>query len=94
MKFLNILHWILNIAIFVLAIVLVLDNIQSVEFNFFGIYRVKLPLIAMAAIFLSLGIVIGFFISLFQKINLKSQINKLVKENEILKKSSISTNIR
>ena len=87
-KILNILHWVLNIALFVLAIVLVLDNIQSVEFNFFGIYRFKLPLIAMAAIFLSLGVVIGFFISFFQKTGLKSQISKLTKEVELLKKSS------
>jgi uncharacterized integral membrane protein len=87
-KILNILHWILNIALFVLAIVLVLDNIQTVEFNVFGIYSFKLPLIAMAAIFLSLGIVIGFFISFFQKVGLKSEIGKLTKEIELLRKSS------
>ena len=94
MKILKILQWILYIAVFVLAVVLTLDNIQAVEFNFFGIYGFKLPLIAMAAVFLGLGVIIGFLLSMFQKIGLKAQIHKLTKEVEELKKSSINTAAR
>jgi len=88
MKIWKIFGIILNVILFILALVLVLDNIQPANFNFFGIYQFHLPLIVMLAIFLAIGILIGFLMCLLRRFELKSQLNSLKKEVEQLKKTS------
>jgi uncharacterized integral membrane protein len=53
---------------------------QSVEFNFLGIYTLKLPLIITLAIFALGGLMLGMLFGFMNNLNLKSQINKLKKQ--------------
>jgi putative membrane protein len=85
MKFLRILNWILRIALFVLVLVLVLDNMQAIDFNFFSIYHLRLPLIALVLIFFALGALFGILFGLFRRMNTNSQVRKLEKEIDKLK---------
>ena len=77
MKFLRILRLGLRIILFVLLLILAINNMQNVEVNILGIYSLKLPLIIILAIFTSCGILLGILFSLMSNISLKNQLNKL-----------------
>ena len=80
MKFLRILRIAIRIILFVLLLVLAINNMQSTEFNFLGIYTLKLPLIIILAIFAFIGVAIGLLFGLVNTFSLKSQISKLEKQ--------------
>jgi uncharacterized integral membrane protein len=80
MKIGTILRWVLRLILFLLLLVLVIDNIQAVQFNLFGIYFVKLPLILLAMLFLALGVLCGLSIGLVGRISLKAKIRSLEKD--------------
>lgn len=71
---------IIRVVIFVLLLVLAINNMQVVEFNFLGIYTLKLPLIITLAIFGLGGLFIGSIIGLVNNLALKTQIGKLKKQ--------------
>lgn len=70
---------ILRVIVFIILLVLAINNMQSVEFNFLGIYTLKLPLIITLAIFALGGLMLGMLFGFMNNLNLKSQINKLKK---------------
>ncbi len=80
MKIVRIIRLLLRIILFVLLLVLAINNMQNVEFNFLGIYTLKLPLIVTLAIFTIGGIFIGMLFGLMNNLSLKSQLNKLKKQ--------------
>jgi uncharacterized integral membrane protein len=71
---------VIQIAVFVLLLVLAINNMQTVEFNFFSVYVLKLPLIITLAIFAIGGLLIGLLYGFVNNLALKSQINKLKKQ--------------
>ena len=71
---------ILRVIVFIILLVLAINNMQSVEFNFLGIYTLKLPLIITLAIFGLGGLLFGMLFGFMNNLNLKSQINKLKKQ--------------
>ncbi|MBX9866534.1 MAG: lipopolysaccharide assembly protein LapA domain-containing protein [Burkholderiales bacterium] len=71
---------ILRVIVFIILLVLAINNMQSVEFNFLGIYTLKLPLIITLAIFALGGLLFGMLFGFMNNLNLKSQINKLKKQ--------------
>lgn len=71
---------VLRVILFVLLLVLAINNMQSVEFNFLGIYTLKLPLIITIAIFTVLGMLVGMLLGFINNVGLKSQISKLKKQ--------------
>ncbi len=71
---------ILQVIIFVLLLVLAINNMQTVEFNFFSVYILKLPLIITLAIFAIGGLLIGLLYGFVNNLTLKSQISKLKKQ--------------
>jgi uncharacterized integral membrane protein len=79
MKITKILAWIIRLIIFILALILALDNMEHVNFNFFGMYNWNLPVIALALIFLAIGIIIGLLYGSLRIIELKTKIHKLEK---------------
>ena len=87
----KILRWIIRIIIFVLILVFVLNNMQKVQFNFYGIYTWDLPLIVPVFAALIIGIFIGFIIWIARLVELKFQLRGLKKE---LEKKSITTNTK
>ena len=82
MKILRILRIIVRVVIFIILLILAINNMQNVEFNFLGIYMLKLPLIITLAIFMVAGIFIGALFSLMNNLNLKSQLRQLRKQLE------------
>lgn len=88
MKIVKVLRWILRIIVLALLVILMIDNLQTTTFNFFGIYKLTLPLIIIALVFLIIGITIGLIISLFRSFELKAKISMLEKE---LRKSTSTT---
>ncbi len=81
----NIVKWVIRIAIFVLILVLVLNNMERVQFNFYGIYSWTMPLIVLALIFLIAGVLIGMIYSFFRSMELRSRIKLLRKDLEAAK---------
>ena len=71
---------ILRVIVFIILLVLAINNMQSVEFNFLGIYTLKLPLIITLAIFALGGLMLGMLFGFMNNLNLKSRINKLKKQ--------------
>ena len=71
---------ILRVIVFIILLVLAINNMQSVEFNFLGIYTLKLPLLITLAIFALGGLMLGMLFGFMNNLNLKSQINKLKKQ--------------
>ena len=84
----NIVKWVIRIAIFILILVLVLNNMQRVQFNFYGIYNWTLPLIVLSLIFLIVGILIGLIYGLFRSFELRSRIKLLKKDLETAQKAN------
>jgi uncharacterized integral membrane protein len=60
----TILKWLFHGILYILAIILLFDNIQIVTFNFFGIYKANLPLIILILIFMLLGVILGYILGL------------------------------
>lgn len=76
----HILHWIVRIVLFVLVVVLILNNMGRVQFNFYGIYSWTLPLIVVCLVFLLLGIAIGVVFSILHAVKLKLKLRALQKQ--------------
>jgi putative membrane protein len=85
MKPLNVLSWILRIVLFIIILVLVLENRQPTDFNLFGIYHLQLPLIALILIFFVIGILLGLLFGLLRGFASKADVRKLEKEVYSLK---------
>lgn len=77
-----------KIVVLILLLVLVLNNMQKVEFNLYGIYIWNLPLIVIILIALILGLIIGFSLRVIKLADLKLQIHNLKRD---LAKSTTST---
>ena len=84
----KIIRWIARIVLFILVIVLVLQNRHIVQFNLYGIYIWNLPIIVLCFIFLLIGLTIGLGYSFIQSIKLKSKIRSLKHNLDGAKKSS------
>ena len=80
MQFNKILRLVLRIILFILVLVLAINNIQTVEFNLLGIYILKLPLIMLTALFLILGVILGILFNFMSKLELKHEIKQLNKQ--------------
>jgi uncharacterized integral membrane protein len=81
----NILKWVFWFAVFILLLVLILNNSQPVQFNFYGIYSWSLPLILMVFGALIIGIIIGLIYGFGRSLELKLRIRLLKKDLEALK---------
>lgn len=77
---------ILQLALLILLVVLFLNNMQLVEFNFYGIWLWRLPLIMLVALAIILGMIAGFCFRLFKSAEQKLEIHNLKKELDNLKK--------
>ena len=82
MNLMRIFRIMLRIILFIILLVLALNNMQSVEFNFLGIYTLKLPLIITLAVFACGGLFIGMLFGLMNNLSLKSQLRQLRKQLE------------
>ncbi len=80
MKFLRLIRFILQAILFVLLLVLAINNMQTVEVNFFGMYYLKLPLIITLAIFTLAGFLVGMALSFINNLNHKQQNRKSSQE--------------
>jgi uncharacterized integral membrane protein len=80
MRLLKILNWSLRIGLFIIILVLVLDNMQTIDFNLFSIYHIKLPLIVLILIFFVAGVFLGLLFGILRGFASKSDIRKLEKE--------------
>ena len=80
MKLMHILRIALWVVLFIILLILAINNMQTVEFNFLGLYTLKLPLIITLAIFTLAGIGIGMFFNLINYLSLKSQLRQLRKQ--------------
>lgn len=76
----KIFRWIIRIVIFVLVLVLVLDNRHNVQFSFYNIYTVNTPLIVLCFIFLLVGFIVGIIYSFLRSFKLRSRV-KLLQKN-------------
>jgi uncharacterized integral membrane protein len=85
MKILKVLNWVLRIALFIIILVLVLDNMQTIDFNLFSIYHIKLPLIVLILIFFVTGILLGLLFGILRGFASKSDVRKLEKEIDDLR---------
>jgi uncharacterized integral membrane protein len=91
MKILKVLNWILRIVLFIVILVLVLDNMQTIDFNLFSIYHIKLPLIVLVLIFFALGILLGLLFGILRGFASKSDLHKLEKEISSLRANKITS---
>lgn len=80
MQITRIIRIIFRIAIFILLLILAINNMQTTEFNFLGIYTLKLPLIVTIAIFTFLGVLLGMLFSFGNNLTLKSELKKARKQ--------------
>lgn len=71
---------IINIVLFLLLLVLCINNSQIVTINLYGVYTLNMPLILALAVFATIGLIIGIFLSIPRNIKAKSRISKLEKE--------------
>lgn len=90
MKIYKYIKWAIKIILFILILVLILDNLQTVKLSIFNVYILQLPLIIVLLLFLIIGIIIGLLINIIKIIELKAKIFKINKNNEykILDKSN------
>jgi uncharacterized integral membrane protein len=85
MRPLKVLNWILRIALFAIILVLVLDNMQTIDFNLFSIWHIKLPLIALLLIFFVIGVLLGLLFGILRGFASKSDVRRLEKEIDRLR---------
>ena len=81
-------RWIIWIILFIAVLVLVINNKQTVQFNFYGIYTWDVALIVLCFVFLLLGFVIGIIYSLMRSFELKTQIKLLRKDLDNARKNN------
>jgi len=82
--------WIVRALIFILILVLVYNNRESVTFSLFTLTEWKLPLIVLCFIFLILGMIIGLVYSFFNNVELKAKIKLLQADLDKERKSNPS----
>ena len=87
-RILNILKWVFWFALFILVLVLILNNSQPVQFNFYGIYSWSLPLIIMVFSALIIGLLIGLIYGFTKNLELKLRIKLLKKDMEAIHKET------
>lgn len=77
---------IFNLLIFILLLVLALNNMQNITLDFYGIHTFNMPLIIALVVFISIGFIIGILTNLAMNLKLKAQLHqlnrKLSKQNE------------
>lgn len=73
-------RWIIRIILFLLVLVLILNNKNIVDFNFYGIYTLSAPLIILCLIFLLIGLIIGMGYGFLRSLELKAKIKVLQEE--------------
>ena len=73
----KIIRWVVRIVLFILVLVLIINNLQKVQFNFYGLYTWDLPLIALAAVFLLIGVIVGLIFGFMRSLELRSRIKLL-----------------
>ncbi|MDD3266311.1 MAG: LapA family protein [Burkholderiales bacterium] len=71
---------VINIVLFLLVLVLCINNSQIVTINLYGMYTLNVPLILALAILATIGFIIGILFNIPRNIKAKSQISKLEKE--------------
>lgn len=86
----KIVRLVVNLLIFILLLVLALDNIQTVTINLYNLYTFQIPLIIAMVIFVILGMIIGILFSLGSNLKLRTQIYNLKRKLE--KEQNSSTN--
>lgn len=82
---------IINMILFLLLLVLCINNSQIVTINIYGVYTLNMPLILALAIFATIGFIIGILFNLPKNIKSKSQISKL--EKELTKYTQINSDV-
>lgn len=87
----KIIRWIIRIVLFILVLVLILNNLQKVQFNFYGLYTWDLPLIALVAAFLLIGIIVGLIFGFMRSLELRSRIKLLKADLEEARKPKSPT---
>lgn len=87
-RIVNILKWVFWFGLFVLVLVLILNNSQPVQFNFYGIYSWSLPLIVIVFGGLIIGLLIGLIYSFSRNLELKLRIKLLKKDIEAIHKEN------
>ena len=70
----------LRIIVFLILVVLAINNMQIVDLNFFGLYIFKAPLIITLAIFTLGGLAIGLLLGFLKNWTLRAQISALTKQ--------------
>lgn len=83
-------RWIVRIVLFILVLVLVLNNMQRVQFNFYGIYTWNMPLIVLGIAFLIVGLLIGILLGFIKTLELRSRIKLLTKDLDSARKAPTS----
>lgn len=78
---------IVNLLIFILLLVLALDNIQTVTINLYSLYTFQVPLIIAMVIFILMGVIIGILFNLGTNLKLRTQIYSLKRKLEKDEKS-------
>jgi len=81
----TLLRWIFRIIVLAIVLVLVLNNMQSVDLNLFSIYHVQTPLIVLILVFFVIGLIAGFIINMFRGFASRSSVRDLEKEINRLK---------
>ncbi|TXI93910.1 MAG: DUF1049 domain-containing protein [Neisseriales bacterium] len=86
MQIFRALRIIFRVLVFVILLILAINNMQPSEFNFLGIYILRLPLIVTLGIFSFAGVFIGMIFGYSERIKLKNELKKVRKENLTVKK--------
>ena len=85
-KVAKIIRWIVRIIIFILVLLLIINNLHKVPFNFYGIYNGELPLIVLIISSVIIGFVVGITYGFINSLELRSRIKLLRKDLEELRK--------
>lgn len=72
-KLIRLFTWLLQLAILLLLVLFMKDNMQVATLNIFNVYIFTLPLIILLLITLTIGMLFGGLISLFYKFKSKNQ---------------------
>lgn len=85
-------RWIIRVILFILILVLVLNNKHNVQFNLYNIYTWNVPLIVLCFIFLLIGLCIGVIYGLLRSLELKTRIKLLQRDLDNARKTTIPNN--
>ena len=84
----TIVRWIIRCVVFILILVLILNNLQKVQFNFYGIYTWNLPLIIIVLSAIAIGVIVGLIFGFIRSLELRSRIKLLHKDLELARKTN------